>query len=493
MTGSAPQADRPDGPRSPWVQVPAPAARAAAPTGRVRAVVIAGASTVLALVVVPLPWLVQRLLRIDPLGARPGWVRRRHRGARPARPWGRDPALEAPPLGPRVRGRVAALSVLALLVVSTPAGRALVPSLTGPPDRPSNPFRLIPPGQGDQPGPGGPGAIPTLEEPVDPDLRAHAPAGAAHDGEAWWAEPAYSVALNHLLDPRVGWRPVNPYRLLDVSSPHINVVDGRRSSWVPPPCSCERLTVWIYGGSTTFGLDQRDDHTIASELARMAAQDGVTVDVHNRGQLGQLHWAEAERFAWDLTVDDAPDLVLFYDGVNDRTATNLLNDNDPLDVKPMEDMTLMDVWSASGRSEGALPPGPSGSRLLGRPTGPRLDIRQLSQTTVARYQRARRLSRATAEAHHIPVRYYWQPSRVSRPVVLREPHDNARGEDRLRLSEQLTRSFLPDDVTDLTDVFDGTTEPLFTDDVHHNEKGARIVAEAIYADIETQLQALRGG
>ena len=59
----------------------------------------------------------------------------------------------------------------------------------------------------------------------------------------------------------------------------------------------------MFGGSTTYGLNQRDGHTIASELARAAAADGIELDVHNKGNNGQLHWMEAERFAWDAVSD----------------------------------------------------------------------------------------------------------------------------------------------------------------------------------------------
>jgi lysophospholipase L1-like esterase len=52
------------------------------------------------------------------------------------------------------------------------------------------------------------------------------------------------------------------------------------------------------------------------------------------------------------------------------------------------------------------------------------------------------------------------------------------------------RDHLADDVIDLVDVFDDSTDPIFTDDVHHNELGARLVAEAIYANIADELHRI---
>ena len=46
---------------------------------------------------------------------------------------------------------------------------------------------------------------------------------------------------------------------------------------------------------------------------------------------------------------------------------------------------------------------------------------------------------------------------------------------------------LPDDAVDLTEAFDDATEPILTDQAHHNELGARLVAEAMYADLAERL------
>ena len=128
-------------------------------------------------------------------------------------------------------------------------------------------------------------------------------------------------------------RPFEVYRLLDVRTRHVNIRDGDRVTWTPPPCSCERLTVWFYGGSAAFGLEQRDEHTIASELARVAADNGITLDVVNRGIPGQLHWRNALRFGWDLAVEEPPDLVVFDEGAEEVDAATQLVDRGYGDVR----------------------------------------------------------------------------------------------------------------------------------------------------------------
>ena len=80
-----------------------------------------------------------------------------------------------------------------------------------------------------------------------------------------------------------------------------------------------------------------------------------------------------------------------------------------------------------------------------------------------------------------------------RPVVLSEPHDATSSENRSRVLHQVIIDALPDDVINLDDVFDEVAEPLFVDDVHHNERGAEIIAQALFEQIEDDLRALSDG
>jgi hypothetical protein len=50
-------------------------------------------------------------------------------------------------------------------------------------------------------------------------------------------------------------------------------------------------------------------------------------------------------------------------------------------------------------------------------------------------------------------------------------------------------SELHEDVIDLTDALDDEPSPVFYDATHTNERGARVVAEAIYGHIEDDLRA----
>ena len=311
---------------------------------------------------------------------------------------------------------------------------------------------------------------------------------AAMADSPWWGTPEYQQGRDYILNWITAWRHENPHRFLDASSPYINVVDGIRSSWTPPPCDCRRLTVWMYGGSTTWGIGQRDDHTIPSELARVATERGITLDVQNRGITGFTHWMESERLAWDLTSNPRPDLVVFYDGVNEIYSGNGANDFRATNEAPV-DAAAVDNWRNVGRLDGERPEPPSSGGVIDTtddPLGPVYRARD----SVARYDRTREMSRSIAEQNDLPVRYFWQPSRYDRPLIPGEPHWSTWQENDMRRMMQVAADSLPSDVVNLREVLAGDTTPMFTDDVHHNEKGARIVAEAMFRELEPQLRAL---
>ena len=440
--------------------------------------------TLLGLLTVVLPWTAQRLVRTDPLHTTQGWNRRQRRSLQAAQPWAPDAVVRRTSKVRRALTTAVVLAVVAAVVVVTPATRRLVG--LDHDETAAAGFETTTNSLGDGEGFKVRDPVPegVTEFRPDPDGPQAAMQGAS------WFTGAFPQAQGWALNPRNAWRPVNVHRLRDFSSEYLNISNGERRTWAPPAGAAPRLTVWLFGGSTTYGLDQRDDHTIASELARAAAANGIALDIHNKGQNGHLHWMEAERFAWDLTNEPAPDLVLFYDGVNEIWEAGTLNRLGTGDGKAMHDPTLLDAWDRSPAAQRTAPPAPAGAVRTGWTQGPQLALVDEAKATVDRYDRARSLSRATAAAHGIPVRYFWQPDRYSRPIVMSEPHYSTGQENRSRLAQQVRRAFLPKDVVDLSDSLRGTTEPLFTDDVHHNEEGARLIAAQMFTSIEGDLQRL---
>ncbi len=286
--------------------------------------------------------------------------------------------------------------------------------------------------------------------------------------------------------------------LQDFNSTHLNVEDGYRRTWSPPPCDCTPVTMWLYGASTVFGLGQRDDHTIASELAKLAWADGIALEVANRGIPAEQHWQEANRLRWDLTREQAPDLVAFYDGASDVVGASWLEQQGLPDVEaPIEPLTETFLASPAisqairdYRSRGqAQPPAPPGVAVEPAPTAAPRTPEEVGELAVNRYERARRMSVDLTEIHGLRTFWFWQPTRFSRPPVDGEPQMPT--DDDSRVTAERAREMLPDGVVDLSGALDDSSAPIFSDDVHHNEDGARLVAAAMYEALGPTLEALR--
>jgi lysophospholipase L1-like esterase len=306
----------------------------------------------------------------------------------------------------------------------------------------------------------------------------------------WYAE--YSADIEWVMNQGVAFRPLDRIRVADVRTRWVNVIDGRRATWAPPPCECRRYRVWIYGGSTTFGLGQRDEFTISSQLAKLAWDQGIAIDVENRGQPGDLHWQEAERFGWDVGAEVRPDLVIFYDGVNELWGTATAADyGGPSPAEPVDPLVGTFWRELTAAYESDPPPTPPGAELVPTTTAAPLSAVTEGSLAVERYDRSRVTSRGVAEEQNIPAVWIWQPSRVSRPAVDGEP-ENKGGEERVRAVADAARDALPSDVLDFSDVFDEVPRPLFTDDVHHNEEGAEIVAGRLLDVVLTELDLSQG-
>jgi lysophospholipase L1-like esterase len=137
--------------------------------------------------------------------------------------------------------------------------------------------------------------------------------------EAAWA-PAYFKAMNSV---RMRWYPYVYWKTAPMRSPYLNIdAHSNRVTWKPPrPPGAgghRVLRVFAFGGSTTWGAGARDDYTIPSLLAKQfAGQAGYDIEVSNFGQMG---WVTSQEviYLYELLRRGAqPDLVIFYDGVND--------------------------------------------------------------------------------------------------------------------------------------------------------------------------------
>ena len=74
--------------------------------------------------------------------------------------------------------------------------------------------------------------------------------------------------------------------------------------------------IFTFGGSTMWGMGVDYENTIASNISEVLCDQGFNVKVSNYGQLGYVSTQE-KIYLLKLLRDKSPDVVVFYDGVND--------------------------------------------------------------------------------------------------------------------------------------------------------------------------------
>jgi len=310
-------------------------------------------------------------------------------------------------------------------------------------------------------------------------------AGATAYGGADWVDRYFAEfeALGYGYVPFIGPR-VEP-----VAGRYINSADGVRRSY--QPAGTNAVEVWFFGGSTMWGEGQRDEYTIPSFVSRLAEAEGVPLRVVNYGERGYTAYQEWLLFEQELSAHGAPDLVLFYDGINE-IGTQM-----EAPQGPSGQPTVYQLDAALGALESA-PALPGGGafdqaglwaryretsglhKLLRRlgidPAGAEEasgDLADAVENAADIYHRSVELQRDVARRFGVPIINYWQPGPVY-PAYL-------------DLTERLPRG-----VVDLSETFSeaDAEDRVFIDGGHTNELGARLVAEAMWDDLRVRIAEL---
>ena len=292
-------------------------------------------------------------------------------------------------------------------------------------------------------------------------------------------------SVEYEVEPFVLSRPV------DRQGTYINIDQGRRRTVVPSTTPADAPVVWIFGGSPAWGEGQRDEHTIASELAALGQEDGTPIQVVNWAQRGDSAFVGAQRFERALAHNEAPDLVLFLDGPDDvniqaelvtgqpsqynlEEAEQAVRRDDRSLFQRYEDTSVMFSIGQSIRNVFAVAPAWAGDADAVPST---VTAEEIATAAASVYLRSRNLADIVAEQHGVEVRYYWLPVAASDDE--RSTYREAAG----RLDDRVT-------VMAPLDESDG---PVFLDAVHTNEAGAGQVAEALYDDIRPALAGPTSG
>ena len=289
----------------------------------------------------------------------------------------------------------------------------------------------------------------------------------------------------------------------------------------------EALRVWVFGGSTVWGEGAPDDETIPSHLARLMNAWGVDTTLKNLGERGYVSTQEVVFLYRELQAGGRPDVVVFYDGINDAAAASnwpevpgshvslhRIRERFQFGEVPSERrrefVRSLGIYKASRIVLDRLEARKRAARARQGDTDiditPRFldaNFRFLGNQAVDVWLANRELVIALGDEFRFTSLFVLQPSlwtdgkplHVSERRILAEHLErramthimSTRAEMSSILEVRRRDGSLPSNVHDLADVFSTVGEPTYIDYVHTAGPGYRIVAEALFERLSEHL------
>jgi lysophospholipase L1-like esterase len=313
------------------------------------------------------------------------------------------------------------------------------------------------------------------------------------------------------------WRSYVYWRRRPYAGHLINIDEqGRRRTWQAPagPGGAPAREIFVLGGSTVWGRGARDDFTIPSFLAKALADAGLgPLSVQNLGESGWVNTQGLIELVLELRRGNVPDLVVFYEGVNDvfsayQNGEAGIPQNEARRRRAFESVQTAALLKALQRTStyqvlehyiGARRR--EASRGQPHPLPSAEQNEALARAVVATFAGNVRIVEALARGFGFQALFYWQPmvfTKSSRTpheeVVLEEYLERYPGFDafyalvRRDLAEDPFLSGHPG-FRDLGGIFGDDGRAYYVDFAHVSEPGNEIIAGAIAQDVRARLGA----
>jgi hypothetical protein len=247
----------------------------------------------------------------------------------------------------------------------------------------------------------------------------------------------------------------------------------------------DEKTLWLFGGSTQFGVDVPDQQTIASHLAAILSMGNLHYTVVNHGHTSFYSSQELALFIDLLRRGQKADVAVFLDGLND-SAPFAMND-ETMDA----DSIAGAVAAQSSRQIIVTPEFPPVKtlNLLHRLTSrshPESAQTPMSGDPVDTCRFNRSVIRSVAREAGVKVAFFWQPTPFD---YIKDPQDPARASPTF-VNIPRWNARVRDGVNEagfhfIADLFRGHEyEDVYVDHVHYGDKGCLLVAQAIAAGLK---------
>ena len=307
----------------------------------------------------------------------------------------------------------------------------------------------------------------------------------------------------------ISWEPYVYWRYTPYKGHYINIDEkGLRRTWNTG--ISRRKRIFVFGGSTVWGTGVRDDFTIPSFISRiLSLEKGLNVEVINFGQSGYVTTQEIIALLRLLQNGQIPDLVIFYDGINDsfsafqsREAGIPQNEfNRYAEFNSGRSILLsarnLIVNSATLRGMKEFMNRLKRKRIIDESMSLSNNTsnfnKLLYDKVVEVYQANIRYANQIAREFKFKTLFYWQPT-VFTKGDNKSSYENVQELTRFEVRDEFLRvnkiigKITHSNFTDLSNIFKDYKEPLYVDEFHLGEKGNELIARYMVQDIVKLLE-----
>ncbi|MFH1358688.1 MAG: SGNH/GDSL hydrolase family protein [archaeon] len=291
-------------------------------------------------------------------------------------------------------------------------------------------------------------------------------------------------SLGNQYYPYLGWR-----RQKNFTEEYVNV-DENSIRKTENPCESEdSLKIFVFGGSTIWGSGVRDSSTIPSYLSKYLCSKNIPVKVTNLGEGGYVSTQGMIALELELRKENYPDIIVFYDGINDVYASYQINKagspqnvfDREADFNSRKKLNIKQNILNSNIMK-------LKNRFLGKPE-PVIQISpDLEDETIKLYLNNLKIIKTLEKEYDFKGFYYWQPTLATK-IPMSEDEQNKIPKEEifdklyLNVTSKMQGLAVNNQITDLSGIFNNMNKTIYFDTYHLFEEGNQIIAQRIGDDI----------
>jgi len=311
----------------------------------------------------------------------------------------------------------------------------------------------------------------------------------------------YFHELDENLQERAIWHSYVYWRRKEFSGNYINIdSNGIRKTHNITPLSEARSNIFMFGGSTLWGIGARDEYTIPSLVSKSLIKRGYNnFHIINFGEPVYVSTQGLIQLMLELRKGNIPDVVIFYDGVNDvfasfqnKYAGSPQNEDNRRKEFALNGINLFEYLKYNSKMLSEL------VRITKNALEDKFhkDLSfygdTLSEKTISYYFYNMGLVEKIAKEHQFSFYAFWQPTIFSKEklsfheINIKQPYKSRRHFYEMVYSKITSLTKKPSYFSDLQSIFADRAETIFIDFCHIGELGNQIIAEAMVQTLMTK-------